>query len=135
MQITNSETGKYPILDGINYPSDVKKLTIDKLPALCDDVRRFIIDTLSQHPGHFAAGLGVVELTVALHYIYNTPYDQIVFDVGHQAYVHKILTGRRALFAHLREQGGLSGFPRISESEYDAFTAGHASTAISAALS
>ncbi|MBR2888002.1 MAG: 1-deoxy-D-xylulose-5-phosphate synthase, partial [Bacteroidales bacterium] len=134
MQITNSETGKYPILDGINYPSDVKKLTIDKLPALCDDVRRFIIDTLSQHPGHFAAGLGVVELTVALHYIYNTPYDQIVFDVGHQAYPHKILTGRKNIFSTLRSFHGMSPFPNRDESEYDAFTVGHASTSISSAL-
>ncbi|MBO7598755.1 MAG: 1-deoxy-D-xylulose-5-phosphate synthase [Bacteroidales bacterium] len=134
MQNTNTETGKYPILDGINYPSDVKKLTIDKLPALCDDVRRFIIDTLSQHPGHFAAGLGVVELTVALHYIYNTPYDQIVFDVGHQAYPHKILTGRKNIFSTLRSFHGMSPFPNRDESEYDAFTVGHASTSISSAL-
>lgn len=134
MQNTNTETDKYPILDGINYPSDVKKLTIDKLPALCDDVRRFIIDTLSQHPGHFAAGLGVVELTVALHYIYNTPYDQIVFDVGHQAYPHKILTGRKNIFSTLRSFHGMSPFPNRDESEYDAFTVGHASTSISSAL-
>lgn len=134
MQNTNTETDKYPILDGINYPSDVKKMTIDKLPALCDDVRRFIIDTLSQHPGHFAAGLGVVELTVALHYIYNTPYDQIVFDVGHQAYPHKILTGRKNIFSTLRSFHGMSPFPNRDESEYDAFTVGHASTSISSAL-
>ncbi len=124
----------YPLLDGINYPSDIKKLTIDKLPALCSDVRKFIIDVLSQHPGHFAAGLGVVELTVALHYIYNTPYDQIVFDVGHQAYPHKILTGRKNIFSTLRSFHGMSPFPNRDESEYDAFTVGHASTSISSAL-
>jgi len=124
----------YPLLDGINYPSDIKKLTIDKLPALCSDVRKFIIDVLSQHPGHFAAGLGVVELTVALHYVYNTPYDQIVFDVGHQAYPHKILTGRKNIFSTLRSLHGMSPFPNRDESEYDAFTVGHASTSISSAL-
>ncbi|MBP5368411.1 MAG: 1-deoxy-D-xylulose-5-phosphate synthase [Bacteroidales bacterium] len=124
----------YPLLDGINYPSDIKKLTIDKLPALCSDVRKFIIDVLSQHPGHFAAGLGVVELTVALHYVYNTPYDQIVFDVGHQAYPHKILTGRKNIFSTLRSFHGMSPFPNRDESEYDAFTVGHASTSISSAL-
>ncbi|MCQ2975809.1 MAG: 1-deoxy-D-xylulose-5-phosphate synthase [Bacteroidales bacterium] len=125
---------KYPFLDDINYPSDLKKLSIDKLPAVCDDLRRYIIDVISQHPGHFAAGLGVVELTVALHYIYNTPYDQIVFDVGHQAYPHKILTGRKNIFTTLRSFHGMSPFPNRDESEYDAFTVGHASTSISSAL-
>ena len=134
MHNSDTERGKYPILDGINYPSDIKKLTIDKLPALCSDVRKFIIDVLSQHPGHFAAGLGVVELTVALHYVYNTPYDQIVFDVGHQAYPHKILTGRKNIFSTLRSFHGMSPFPNRDESEYDAFTVGHASTSISSAL-
>ena len=124
----------YPLLDNINNPSDLKKLSKDRLPELCNELRQFIIEVISRHPGHFAATLGVVELTVALHYVYNTPYDQIVFDVGHQAYAHKILTGRKQMFETLRSFHGLSPFPNRDESEYDAFTVGHASTSISAAL-
>ena len=124
----------YPYLDKVEYPADVKKIPVDKLPNLCDDLRNFIIDTVSRHPGHFAAGLGVVELTVALHYVYNTPYDQIVWDVGHQAYAHKILTGRKGKFDTLRSYHGMSPFPNRDESPYDAFTVGHASTSISSAL-
>lgn len=124
----------YPLLEDINYPSDLKKLTPDKLPLLCSELRNFIIEVLSEHPGHFAAGLGVVELTVALHYVYNTPYDKIVWDVGHQAYPHKILTGRKEIFKTLREFHGMCPFPNPFESEYDATISGHASNSISSAL-
>src|SRR6188474_470962 len=108
-----------PLLQTINSPADLKKLTREKLPQVCDELRQFIIDVVSVHGGHFGASLGVVELTVALHYIYNTPYDQLVWDVGHQAYGHKILTGRRDNFPTNRKYKGLSGFPKRSESEYD----------------
>lgn len=124
--------GKY--LSQINSPNDLKKFKPEELPLICDELRQYIIDVVSKHPGHFGSSLGVVELTVALHYIYNTPYDQIVWDVGHQAYGHKILTGRRDQFPSNRLLHGISGFPRRDESEYDAFGAGHASTSISAAL-
>ena len=124
----------YPLLDKIDYPSDLKKLTKDQLVELCAELRRFVIEVISRHPGHFAAALGVVELTVALHYVYNAPYDEIVFDVGHQAYIHKILTGRKQMFDTLRTFHGLSPFPNRDESPYDAFTVGHASTSISSAL-
>lgn len=122
------------ILNKINYPSDLKSLSIEELETLCKDLRTFIIDQLSNNPGHFASSLGTIELTVALHYVYNTPYDRIVWDVGHQAYGHKILTGRKDRFHTNRQFGGLSGFPNPDESEYDAFIAGHASNSISAAL-
>jgi 1-deoxy-D-xylulose-5-phosphate synthase len=124
----------YPILNNINLPADLRALPEDKLDQVSDELRQFIIDVLSNNPGHFAASLGVVELTVALHYVFNTPYDRIVWDVGHQAYGHKILTGRRDVFHTNRRLNGLSGFPNPTESEYDAFIAGHASTSISAAL-
>ena len=122
------------LLSSINSPADLKKLTREKLPQVCDELRQYIIDVVSVHGGHFGASLGVVELTVALHYIYNTPYDQLVWDVGHQAYGHKILTGRRDNFPSNRKYKGLSGFPKRSESEYDTFGVGHSSTSISAAL-
>lgn len=122
------------ILDKVNYPSDLKNLSIEELEILCADLRNFIIDQLSCNPGHFGSSLGTVELTVALHYVYNTPYDRIVWDVGHQAYSHKILTGRKERFHTNRQFGGLTGFPNPEESEYDAFIAGHASNSISAAL-
>lgn len=122
------------ILQQIGYPSDLRKLPEKKLPEVCEAVRQFIIEEVSSHPGHFASSLGVVELTVALHYVYNTPEDRLVWDVGHQAYPHKILTGRRENFCTLRQKGGLKGFPSPSESEYDTFSAGHASNSISAAL-
>ncbi len=122
------------LLQAINNPNDLKKLTKDQLHQVCDELRQYIIDVVSVHGGHFAASLGVVELSVALHYIYNTPYDQLVWDVGHQAYGHKILTGRRDNFATNRKYNGLSGFPKRSESEYDTFGVGHSSTSISAAL-
>jgi 1-deoxy-D-xylulose-5-phosphate synthase len=122
------------LLKKINSPADLKKIGKDELHKVCDELRQYIIDVVSVHGGHFAASLGVVELSVALHYIYNTPYDQLVWDVGHQAYGHKILTGRRDNFHTNRKYGGLSGFPKRSESEYDTFGVGHSSTSISAAL-
>jgi len=115
-------------------PADLRKLPKKDLEALCTELRQYIIDVLSRNPGHLAASLGTVELTVALHYVFHTPYDRIIWDVGHQAYGHKILTGRRERFHTLRQLGGISGFPNPSESEYDAFIAGHASNSISAAL-
>lgn len=128
------QVSQFPLLDQVNFPNDLKKLAKDQLPQFCKELRQFVIEVISQHPGHFAATLGVIELTVALHYVYNTPYDQVVFDVGHQAYAHKILTGRKNMFDTLRLFHGLSPFPNRAESEYDAFTVGHASTSISAAL-
>ncbi len=122
------------LLKKINSPEDLKDLTMNQLITVCDELREFIIDHLSHNPGHFASSLGTVELTVALHYLYNTPFDRLVWDVGHQAYSHKILTGRRDKFHTNRKFGGLSGFTDPKESEYDTFIAGHASTSISAAL-
>ena len=118
----------------INSPEDLKKVPREQLHQVCDELRQYIIDVVSVHGGHFGASLGVVELSVALHYAYNTPYDQLVWDVGHQAYGHKILTGRRDNFITNRKYKGLSGFPKRSESEYDTFGVGHSSTSISAAL-
>lgn len=129
MQITPG-----PLLQTIDSPADLKKLPREKLHQVCDELRQYIIDVVSVHGGHFGASLGVVELTTALHYVYNTPYDQLVWDVGHQAYGHKILTGRRDNFPSNRKYKGLSGFPKRSESEYDTFGVGHSSTSISAAL-
>jgi 1-deoxy-D-xylulose-5-phosphate synthase len=123
-----------PLLSKINSPEDLKKISREDLHKVCDELRQYIIDVVSVHGGHFGASLGVVELSVALHYIYNTPYDQLVWDVGHQAYGHKILTGRRDAFPTNRKYKGLSGFPKRSESEYDTFGVGHSSTSISAAL-
>lgn len=123
-----------PLLQTIDSPADLKKLSREKLHQVCDELRQYIIDVVSVHGGHFGASLGVVELTTALHYVYNTPYDQLVWDVGHQAYGHKILTGRRDNFPTNRKYHGLSGFPKRSESEYDTFGVGHSSTSISAAL-
>lgn len=125
---------KYQLLKDINSPDDLKKIDLSELPTVCEELRNFIIESASKNPGHFGASLGVVELTVALHYAYNTPVDQLVWDVGHQAYGHKILTGRRDLFHTNRTYGGISGFPSPKESEYDNFGVGHASTSISAAL-
>jgi 1-deoxy-D-xylulose-5-phosphate synthase len=126
--------GKYSILERVEYPSDLKKLSPDELVILCRELRQFIIDIVSFNPGHFASSLGVVELTVALHYVFNAPHDKIIWDVGHQAYGHKILTGRRNVFHTNRKYRGISGFPKLSESKFDAFGVGHASTSISAAL-
>lgn len=122
------------LLETINTPDDLRELSMEDLPVVCDELRQNIIDVLSEHPGHLGASLGTVELTVALHYVFNTPYDRIVWDVGHQAYGHKILTGRREAFHTLRTFKGISGFPNPAESEYDSFIAGHASNSISAAL-
>lgn len=123
-----------PLLSQINNPDDLKKLDKSQLQQVCNELRQFIIDSVSVNGGHFGASLGVVELSVALHYMYNTPDDQLVWDVGHQAYGHKILTGRRDVFHTNRRYGGISGFPKRDESEYDAFGVGHSSTSISAAL-
>jgi 1-deoxy-D-xylulose-5-phosphate synthase len=122
------------LLEKINYPSDLKQLKVEELKQVCQELRQYIIDVVSVNGGHFAASLGVVELTVALQYVLNTPYDQLVWDVGHQAYGHKILTGRRDIFHTNRIYKGMSGFPKRSESEYDTFGVGHSSTSISAAL-
>jgi 1-deoxy-D-xylulose-5-phosphate synthase len=123
-----------PLLKKINSPADLKKLDQAQLVQLCEELRQFIIDNVSVYGGHFGASLGVVELTVALHYVFNTPYDQLVWDVGHQAYGHKILTGRKEVFHTNRMYGGISGFPKRKESEYDTFGVGHSSTSVSAAL-
>lgn len=125
---------EFPLLERITLPAYLRQLPLEQLPQVCRELRQDIIQELSGNPGHFASSLGVVELTVALHYVYNTPYDRIVWDVGHQAYGHKILTGRREVFRTNRHLGGIKPFPSPEESEYDAFTAGHASNSISAAL-
>ncbi|HCV42778.1 MAG TPA: 1-deoxy-D-xylulose-5-phosphate synthase [Bacteroidetes bacterium] len=124
----------YPYLDKVNLPADIRKLSVAELKWLCADVRNMLIDVVSKTGGHLGAGLGSVELAVALHYAFNTPYDKLVWDVGHQAYPHKILTGRKDRLHTIRQYGGISGFLKRTESEYDTFGAGHASTAISAAL-
>lgn len=127
-------TYNYKYLDHINSPADLRKLRIKELPAVCEELRHKIIEVLSTHPGHLASSLGAVEITVALHYVFNTPYDRLVWDVGHQAYSHKILTGRRDRFSTLRQLGGLKPFPSPEESEYDTCTCGHASNSISIGL-
>lgn len=127
-------TDNFPILSQIQSPTDLRSLEEAQLPQLAEELRKFIIESLSKTGGHLASGLGSVEITIALHYLFNTPEDRLVWDVGHQCYPHKILTGRRDLMSGLRQKGGLSGFPKITESEYDHFGAGHSSTSISAAL-
>ena len=122
------------LLSTINSVEDLRKLPVNKLPQLCDELRQFIIEQTSKHPGHLGSSLGVVELTVAIHYVFDTPDDKLIWDVGHQAYAHKILTGRKEQFSTNRRYGGISGFPRREESEFDAFGTGHSSTSISAAL-
>ena len=128
------EDNKYPLLSTIQFPSDLRCLELEQLPHLCAELRQKIIDEVSVNPGHFASSLGVVELTVALHYVFDTPIDRIVWDVGHQAYGHKILTGRREQFHTNRKLHGIKPFPSPEESSYDAFICGHASNSISAAL-
>ena len=128
------QDNSYPLLTQIDTPADLRNLKVEQLPEVCNELRHKIIDELSCNPGHFASSLGVVELTVALHYVFNTPYDRIVWDVGHQAYGHKILTGRRDAFHTNRKLNGIRPFPSPKESEYDTFTCGHASNSISAAL-
>ncbi len=130
----SNQTDKYPLLMTLNAPSDLRQCSEDQLQQVCDETRGFLIDTVSKIGGHLSAGLGTVELTTALHYVFNTPDDRIVWDIGHQAYPHKILTGRRDELHTIRQPGGLSGFLKRSESEYDTFGAGHSSTSISAAL-
>ena len=122
------------VLDRVNSPKDLKKLNDKELEVLCDDIRELLINTVSKTGGHLASNLGVVELTVAMHKVFNSPVDQIVFDVGHQCYTHKILTGRKDKFETLRTEGGISGFTRPVESEHDIFSSGHSSTSISAAV-
>jgi 1-deoxy-D-xylulose-5-phosphate synthase len=130
----NSPTAQYPLLDTIDSPQQLRELPVEELPELAQQLRQFIIHSVSQTGGHLASGLGAVELTIALHYLYNTPNDRLVWDVGHQCYPHKILTGRKHMMSSLRQYGGLSGFPKTSESEYDHFGVGHSSTSIGAAL-
>ena len=122
------------LLGKIKYPADLRQMSEEQLPEVCDELRRDIVDELSVNPGHLASSLGVVELTIALHYVYDTPEDRIVWDVGHQAYGHKILTGRRENFYTNRKLHGVMPFPSPKESEYDTFVCGHASNSISAAL-
>ena len=115
------------ILYKINSPKDIKGFDVKELAALCAEVREYMVECCSKNPGHLGASLGAVELAVALHYVYDTPNDKLVWDVGHQAYAHKIITGRREAFVNNRKKGGLSGFPKMAESEYDSFGAGHTS--------
>jgi len=122
------------LLSDINSPADLRLLHVDELPQLCKEIRQFILEVISRNPGHLGASLGVIELTAAIHYAFNTPDDKLIWDVGHQAYAHKILTGRKDIFFTNRSYQGISGFPRMTESEYDAFGTGHSSTSISAAL-
>lgn len=133
MSQTDQEKGT-GLLDNIKSPSDLRKLDVSQLPALCTEIREFLIENLAKNPGHFASSMGAVDLIVALHYVFDTPFDRLVWDVGHQAYAHKILTGRKDDFTSQRTLGGISGFPNPAESEADTFTAGHAGNSISAAL-
>ena len=121
------------LLDTINSPADIKNYSREEIDRLCAEIRGRLIETVSQNGGHLASNLGVVELTVAMHRVFDSPHDQFVFDVGHQCYTHKLLTGRREQFHTLRTEGGMSGFPKPSESEHDPMIAGHSSTSISAA--
>ena len=125
---------KYPLLDQIIKPADLRKLDQDQLPQVADELREYLLQAISKSGGHFSAGLGCVELTVALHYLFDTPHDRIVWDVGHQAYPHKILTGRRDRIGTIKKTGGLAPFPKRAESEYDTFGVGHSSTSIGAGL-
>ncbi|HEX2539258.1 MAG TPA: 1-deoxy-D-xylulose-5-phosphate synthase N-terminal domain-containing protein, partial [Pseudolabrys sp.] len=129
-----SDVSKTPLLDRVRFPSDLKNLSAEQLRQLADELRSEMVDAVAATGGHLGAGLGVVELTVALHYVFDTPDDKLIWDVGHQAYPHKILTGRRDRIRTLRQGGGLSGFTKRAESEYDPFGAAHSSTSISAAL-
>src|ERR1700743_1583742 len=124
----------YKLLESIETPADLRRLQLGQLTQLADELRQFLIHSVATRGGHFAAGLGTVELTIALHYVFDTPYDRLVWDVGHQAYPHKVLTGRREQLHTIKQPGGLAPFPTRSESEYDTFGVGHSSTSISAAL-
>ncbi|MDD4820464.1 MAG: 1-deoxy-D-xylulose-5-phosphate synthase, partial [Flavobacteriales bacterium] len=132
--VNNQYKEKYPLLFSVERPSDIKHFSEKELTTLSSELRNYIIDVVSVRQGHLGSNLGVVELTVALHYVFDTPHEPLVWDVGHQAYAHKILCGRRDAFLHLRELGGISGFPRIEESPYDTFGTGHSSTSISAVV-
>src|SRR4249920_1676619 len=134
LELCVSEVSKTPLLDKVNTPADLRRLDPSDLRQLADELRQEMIDAVAQTGGHLGAGLGVVELTVALHYIFDTPRDRLIWDVGHQAYPHKIITGRRDRIRTLRQGGGLSGFTKRAESEYDPFGAAHSSTSISAGL-
>jgi 1-deoxy-D-xylulose-5-phosphate synthase len=125
---------RYPLLSTIASPADLRRLPVSKLVPLATELRDFLIQSVSTRGGHFAAGLGTVELTVALHYVFDTPHDRLVWDVGHQAYPHKVLTGRRTRLHTIKQRGGLAPFPSRTESEYDTFGVGHSSTSVSAAL-
>ena len=125
-------TTTYRILEKVNSPADIKGMSLDELKELCEEIRQYMIECCSVNPGHLGSSLGAVELVVALHYVFDAPQDKIVFDVGHQAYTHKLLTGRREGFKKLRKEGGMSGFPKRNESECDCFNTGHSSTSISA---
>ena len=125
---------KWPLLGGINAPADVKGLAEEQLPTLADEIRDYLAYRVEENGGHLASNLGVVELTLAIHRVFDAPKDHIIFDVGHQSYVHKLITGRKEKFDTLRTPGGISGFTKRSESEYDAFGAGHSSTSVSAAI-
>lgn len=127
-------TPRYPLLDALQSPADLHTMSAAQLQALATELREFLVQTVSTQGGHFAAGLGTVELTVALHHVYNTPHDRIVWDVGHQAYPHKVLTGRASRLSTIKQKGGLAPFPHRAESPYDTFGTGHSSTSISAAL-
>src|SRR6187549_4229662 len=129
-----SDRPETPLLDKVTYPADIRRLQKAELPQLSDELRSEMISAVSQSGGHLGSGLGVVELTVAIHYVFDTPNDILIWDVGHQCYPHKIITGRRDRIRTLRQAGGLSGFTKRSESEYDTFGAGHSSTSISAGL-
>src|SRR5713101_178578 len=133
-QMAEIPPSKYPLLETIDIPADLRRLPQPKLPALAAELRAFLIHSVSTRGGHFAAGLGTVELTIALHYVFDTPRDRLVWDVGHQAYPHKVLTGRRERLHTIKQDGGLAPFPARYESEYDTFGVGHSSTSISAAL-
>ena len=128
------DIAKYPTLALVDSTQELRLLPKESLPKLCDELRRYLLDSVSRSSGHFASGLGTVELTVALHYVYNTPFDQLIWDVGHQAYPHKILTGRRDKIGTIRQKGGLHPFPWRGESEYDVLSVGHSSTSISAGI-
>jgi 1-deoxy-D-xylulose-5-phosphate synthase len=129
----NINLADYPLLSQINSPKDLRNITQDQLGKISNELRSFLLNSVSKSSGHFASGLGTIELTVALHYVYETPFDHLIWDVGHQAYPHKILTGRRDQLHTIRQKGGLHPFPWREESEYDTLSVGHSSTSISAA--
>jgi len=129
-----SNSKQFPLLFSVDTPADLRELDEQQLPEFCHQLRQFLIESVAQTGGHLGASLGTVELTVALHYVFNTPTDQLVWDVGHQTYCHKIITGRRSRMPSMRKRGGLAGFPSRSESPYDTFGVGHSSTSVSAAL-